>query len=110
MPRLTPAVWRSLDILELFLTEDATLSAPEITLRTGLPRTTVHELLVTLTARHYLTRDEPTGHYRLGLRLFQLGNAYGERLDLVKVATEVAERICAECNETVHVAVREGSS
>jgi DNA-binding IclR family transcriptional regulator len=108
--RLTPAVLRGLDVLELFLAEDAALSAPQITQRTGLPRTTVHELLVTLTERRYLARDELSGHYRLGLRLFQLGNAYGERFDLVKVATEVAERICAECNETVHVAVREGSS
>jgi DNA-binding IclR family transcriptional regulator len=108
--RQTPALLRGLDILELFLTENATLSAPDITLRTGLPRTTVHELLVTLTARHYLTRDEPTGHYRLGLRLFQLGNAYGERLDLAGASTEVARGICAECNETVHVAVRDGAN
>ena len=110
MARQTPALLRGLDILELFLTEDATLSAPEITQRTGLPRTTVHELLVTLAARHYLTRDEPTGHYRLGLRLFQLGNAYGERLDLAGASTEVARGICAECNETVHVAVRDGAN
>jgi len=108
MPRLTPAVWRSLDILELFLAEDSALSAPEITERTGLPRTTVHELLVTLTARHYLARDEVSGRYRLGLRLFQLGNAYGERIDLVQAATEVARRVSVECNETVHVGVRDG--
>jgi DNA-binding IclR family transcriptional regulator len=108
MPRLTPAVWRSLDILELFLAEDSALSAPEITDRTGLPRTTVHELLVTLTARHYLTRDEVSGRYRLGLRLFQLGNAYGERIDLVQASAEVARRVSAECNETVHVGVRDG--
>ena len=108
MARLTPAVLRSLDILELFLAEDATLSAPEITQHTGLPRTTVHELLVTLTARHYLVRDEVSGRYRLGLRVFQLGNAYGERFDLVQAATEVARRVSAQCNETVHAAVRDG--
>jgi IclR family transcriptional regulator, KDG regulon repressor len=49
--RLTPAVLRDLDVLELFLAEYAVLSAPQITQRTGLPRTTVHELLVTLTER-----------------------------------------------------------
>jgi IclR family transcriptional regulator, KDG regulon repressor len=106
--RLTPALARGLDILELFLAEDTPLSAPEITQRTGLPRTTVHELLGTLVARHYLARDESTGRYRLGLRLFQLGNTYAERFDLVAAATQVARRVCAECNETVHVAVRDG--
>jgi DNA-binding IclR family transcriptional regulator len=108
VPRLTPALARGLDIVELFLTEDRPLSAPEIARRTGLPRTTVHELLGTLVARSYLVRDELGGHYRLGLRLFQLGNAYAERFDLVTAATGVARRVCAECNETVHVAVREG--
>jgi IclR family KDG regulon transcriptional repressor len=110
MPRLTPAVLRSLDILELFLAGDEELSAPDITRRTGLPRTTVHELLVTLTARNYLSRDELTGRYRLGLRLFQLGNSYGERLDLARAATAVARRVSAECNETVHVAIRDGAN
>lgn len=108
MARLTPALARGLDILELFLTEDSPLSAPQIIQRTGLPRTTVHELLSTLVTRHYLVRDELSGRFRLGLRLFQLGNAYAERFDLVSAATAVARRVCAECNETVHVAVRDG--
>ena len=50
MPRVVPAVIRTLDILELFL-DQPRLSAREITERLGLPRTTVHELLVTLVAR-----------------------------------------------------------
>lgn len=110
MARLTPALLRGLDILELFLAEDGALSAPQITQRTGLPRTTVHELLVTLSARQYLARDELTGHYRLGLRTFQLGNAYGERFDLAKASTEVARRVSAQCDETVHVAVRDAAN
>jgi len=109
MARLTPAVLRSLDILELFLGPDATLSAPEVAQRTGLPRTTVHELLVTLNERDYLDRDADTGRYRPGLRLFQLGNTYAERYDLVRGSTEVARRVSAACNETVHVGVRDAS-
>src|SRR4051812_20531454 len=38
MGRLVPAVTRALDILELFLEGDGTMSAPEITRRLGLPR------------------------------------------------------------------------
>ncbi|WP_425264415.1 helix-turn-helix domain-containing protein, partial [Streptomyces atriruber] len=67
MGRLVPAVTRSLDILELFLEGDGTFSAPEVTRRLQLPRTTVHELLTTLAARSYLVQipDQP-GRYRLG--------------------------------------------
>ena len=76
MPRVVPAVIRALDILELFL-DRPLLSAREIGERLGLPRTTVHELLVTLVARSYLISEpgQPV-RYRLGMPLFQLGASF----------------------------------
>ncbi|MFL6142946.1 MAG: IclR family transcriptional regulator [Labedaea sp.] len=109
MGRAVPAVARALDILELFLeTPDA--SAPEITERLGLPRTTVHELVTTLAARSYLmpVPGAPT-RYRLGLRLFLLGSSFAERLDLTGEAQVMARETAAACDETVHVALLEGT-
>ncbi|MFD0370414.1 IclR family transcriptional regulator [Streptomyces sp. NPDC059071] len=108
MGRLVPAVTRAFDILELFLHSDDTLSAPEITRRLGLPRTTTHELLTTLAARHYLTSvpGQP-GRYRLGVRTHQLGSRYAEQLDLAAEGRQVAHEIAQTCDETVHVAVLE---
>lgn len=108
MPRLTPAVVRSLDILELFLTVRHGLTAPEVVQRTGLPRTTVHEILTTLAARKYLRRDDATATYHLGLSVFRLGNAFAERLDLHAVGLEVARSVTERCDETVHVAILDG--
>ncbi|MFC4493138.1 IclR family transcriptional regulator [Streptomyces ovatisporus] len=109
MGRLVPAVTRALDILELFLETDGTLSAPDITRRLQLPRTTVHELVTTLTARNYLVQpaDQP-GRYRLGVRGYQLGSRYAEQLDLAAEGRQVARSIAETCDETVHVAVLEG--
>ncbi|GAA4624691.1 IclR family transcriptional regulator [Actinoallomurus vinaceus] len=109
MGRAVPAVTRALDILELFL-ERPTLSAPEITERLGLPRTTVHELVTTLADRAYLipVSGQPT-RYRLGMRLFQLGSVFADQLDLAHEAREGAQRVAAECDETVHVAVLDGT-
>lgn len=109
MGRTVPAVNRALDILELFL-ERPNLSAPEITERLGLPRTTVHELLTTLTERAYLipTPGQPT-RYRLGMRLFQLGSVFADQLDLAHEAREIAQKVAANCDETVHVAVLDGA-
>ncbi|WP_369216569.1 IclR family transcriptional regulator [Streptomyces flavofungini] len=108
MGRLVPAVTRSLDILELFLEGDGTLSAPEVTRRLQLPRTTVHELLTTLAARSYLVQipDQP-GRYRLGVRTYQLGSRYAEQLDLAAEGQQVAREVAETCDETVHVAVLE---
>lgn len=106
--RLTPAVVRSLDVLELFLEARHGLTAPEVMQRTGLPRTTVHELLTTLAQRKYLRRDDRTATYHLGLSVFRLGNAFAERLDLHSVGLMVAQSVAEECDETVHVGILEG--
>jgi DNA-binding IclR family transcriptional regulator len=109
MGRAVPAVVRALDILELFL-DGGTLSAPEITARLALPRTTVHELVHTLVDRAYLAPapDRPN-HYRLGMRVFQLGGIFADQLDLAREGRVVAAEVAATCDETVHVAVLEGT-
>jgi IclR family KDG regulon transcriptional repressor len=109
MPRVVPAVIRTLDILELFL-DRPRLSARDITERLGLPRTTVHELLVTLVARSYLISvpGQPV-QFRLGMPVFQLGAAFAGQLDLVREANDVAQEVAAACNEAVHVAVLNGT-
>ncbi|MEV4431056.1 IclR family transcriptional regulator [Streptomyces sp. R-07] len=108
MGRLVPAVTRAFDILELFLQGDGTLSAPEITRRLQLPRTTTHELVTTLTARNYLVPvPEQPGRYRLGVRTYQLGSRYAEQLDLAAEGHQVAREVADTCGETVHVAVLE---
>lgn len=108
MGRLVPAVTRALDVLELFLDGDGTLSAPEVTRRLQLPRTTVHELLTTLAARSYLvTAPDQPGRYRLGVRTYQLGSRYAEQLDLAAEGRQVAQQVAETCGETVHVAILE---
>ncbi|PXY31458.1 IclR family transcriptional regulator [Prauserella muralis] len=109
MARLVPAVLRAADILELFLGDEATLSAGEIAERLGLPRSTTHELLTTLVERQYLVRrsgEETT--FRLGPRLLELGSRYQQRLEFAAEADAVARQVAAECRETVHVAVLDG--
>ncbi|MFE7568170.1 IclR family transcriptional regulator [Streptomyces sp. NPDC057539] len=110
MGRLVPAVTRALDILELFLDGDGTLSAPDVIRKLQLPRTTVHELLTTLAARSYLAAvpGQP-GRYRLGVRSYQLGSRYAEQLDLAAEGGHVAREIAETCDETVHVAILEGT-
>lgn len=109
MGRPVPALMRALDILELFL-DGESHTVPEITRMLGLPRTTAHELVTTLATRRYLVAqaDHP-GHYRLGSPLFQLGAVFTEQLDLAREGRFVSERIAAECGETVHVAVLDGT-
>jgi IclR family KDG regulon transcriptional repressor len=106
--RAVPAVARALDILELFLGRP-TLTAAEIAAGTGLPRSTVHELVGTLIERGYVAADtgSPT-RFRLGPQVMLLGSRFADRLDLAREAQYVAESVAAECDETVQVAVLDG--
>lgn len=112
MPRRVPAVERALDILELFLRspQPQSLSVPEVARALDLPRSTAHELVATLVARRYLRPIEGNPHrYALDVRVFELGNAYAAGLDLAREGQIVARRVAAQCDETVHIAVLEGT-
>lgn len=108
MPRLTPAVLRGLDILELFLQRHEGMTKAEIVTATGIPRSSVHELLATLVDRDYLRLDRATGRYQLGVKVFRLGNSFGDQLDLRAVADRAARELSATIDETVNVGVLDG--
>jgi DNA-binding IclR family transcriptional regulator len=107
MPRLTPAVLRSLDILELFLDHER-LTGADVGRLTGLPRASIHELLATLAERGYLDR-RADGSYALGVSAFVLGQAYQDRLDLRQAGRLVGRRVAERCQETVNIGVLDGS-
>jgi IclR family transcriptional regulator, KDG regulon repressor len=110
MGSMVPALSRGLDILELFLDTGRELGAPDVVARLGLPRTTAYELMQTLAARGYL---EPVagsrGTFRLGLRTFELGTAYGESIDLIREARKAVVQISEQTGETSHAAVLSGT-
>lgn len=107
MPRLTPALLRGLDILELVGDHDDPLTFADIVARSELPRASVHELVHTLTERGYLEKVG-TG-YRLGVRLFRLGMLYGDRVELVEIAQRIAHEVAAATTETVSVGQLHGA-
>jgi IclR family KDG regulon transcriptional repressor len=106
-----PALARALDVLELFLSGSKPLSIAEIVEALGVPRSTAHDIVNTLADRHFLQAvDGVPRRFRPGMRLLQLGNAYIDDVDLAKLGREVAALASAECDETVHVAILEGTS
>lgn len=105
MGRVVPALARGLDVLELFLDRQV-LSPPDVVRALGLPRSTVHELIGTLTARGWLVAVEgDSSHYRLGVRAFDLGSAYLGSLDLTDSLRAVAAKLAADTGETVQAGV-----
>ena len=110
MTRTRASVRRALEVLELFLDGTRSLSVPEIVARLGLPRTTAHELVRTLLASAYLTQVEGQPYrFTLGIRVFELGSAYAVQLDLAAEGQRVALKLSQACDETVQMAIRDGT-
>jgi IclR family transcriptional regulator, KDG regulon repressor len=107
---VVPALRRGLEILEAVGGSEHPPSAADLAAALDLPRTSVHELLRTLVSSGYL--EELPGaprHYRLGIKPFELGNVYAAGLDLAREGRRAAQRVAEQCQETVHVAIRDGT-
>lgn len=105
MAPLVESADRVLRLLECFAPHERDVSLGEIAERVGLPKSSVHRLLVTLIAHNFVERDEGTRRYRLGIRLFELGSAAIHERGLHNAAHPVLEGLAASTGETCHLAV-----
>lgn len=78
----------SLDVLELLAAEPDRLSLSAIALRLGLSKAAVHGILSNLVSRGYAQKSDDSNRYSLGRRIWELGIAAGERIELRKLAEE----------------------
>jgi IclR family transcriptional regulator, KDG regulon repressor len=88
-----------------FLSRDELLGPSELGRRLGLGKSTVHRLLTTLTAEGLLEQDPRTGGYRLGIVMFELGEAVRVHMDLHAAAGPVLGMLREETRETAQVGV-----
>jgi DNA-binding IclR family transcriptional regulator len=100
-------VRNALHLLQQFTYDDPVLGVSELARRLGLGKSTVHRLLTTMAGEGFVQRT-PDGRYRLGLRLYELGQLVVNSLGLREVAHPILENLRNETRETVHLAVLEG--
>ena len=101
-------VHNALRLLQQFSYAEPVLGVSELARRMGLAKSTVHRLLTTLLDEGFVQKT-PDDRYRLGLRLYDLGQLVVNSLELREVAHPVLERLRNETGETVHLAVLEGA-
>ncbi len=99
---------RALDIIETLARERSGLSFTELARLQGIPRSSLHALLAVLTERGFVEFDASKRVYALGLRTWEMGQAYLAHRDLVEKALPMMERVVAAINETVQLAVLDG--
>eukprot|EP01037_Dinobryon_pediforme_P012515 gene12515-12603_t len=101
------AVERALTVLAAFQRGDAALSLAELTKRTGLVKSTIMRLAVSLQKYRLLARL-PDGSYRLDAETLRLGTAYQQAFSLSDHVMPALEQLAAKTGETASFYVRHG--
>lgn len=96
---------RSVAIIECFSKSRRELKLSEIANMVGLNKSTVHGILNTLKYHGFISQDETTQKYRLGIRFIEYGDIVVDSMDVRNVAYPLINCICERIDETVHIAM-----
>lgn len=99
-------VGRALEILEVVAGRP--MRASEIAERMGLKWTTAHRSLTYLYEQRYLRRDEESGMYRIGPRLYYLGHAYLHNHPLLDAGSTALRALAHETRASAQINERIG--
>src|SRR3954469_9986455 len=102
-----PALERAFGILDLVATSSAGLTLPDLAAALNLPKSSVHSLLITLERHQYLHRNDTTGRYLFGSKLFSLANMSLSGFQVRELAAPHMRGLMERTGLTVHLAVLE---
>lgn len=105
--RTAPALDKSIDILELLTYSRIGLTLSELVEAARFPKSSVHYLLVTLERRGYVERNERTGRYMPGRKLFLMANSALAGIGLSHLAKPHLSALRMRTGLTVHMAILE---
>jgi len=107
---LTLSVQKALRLLSAFSPERPELNLVDLAHLTGQSVSTTHRLLATLETEGFLERSPGTAHYRLAMKMFELGSIVLHRMELNLVGTPVLARLATTTEETTYLSVLSANS
>ncbi len=99
------AVSNAIDILELLGNCDHELSISEIVSTLELTKSNVNKLLANLEKFGYVEHNKYTGNFRLGVKTFQISQAYINKLNLIDISNQVLNDLKNKLNESTYIGV-----
>lgn len=98
---------RAFQLLDILAAHREPVSLKLIAEQSGLHPSTAHRILNDLGVGRYVDRPEP-GHYRLGMRLLELGNLVKARLDVRDAALAPMRELHNATRQPVNLSMRQG--
>lgn len=95
---------KALDIIEI-LSQESGLGITELSKRLDMGKSTIHRVLDTLMAYGYVDKMTKNATYRLGWKLYEIGNVIPQQRNLNNLDYEELQNLCNRSGETVNVGV-----
>lgn len=105
MKELKNSVQKTFALLDYFTSQKPEWGVTELANEVGSNKSTVFRFLSQMQSIGILDKDNNTERYRLGLKLFELGNRVQLRTALVEKTHPELVAVAKEIRETVHIAV-----
>lgn len=99
---------RGLEMLELLSENPGGLELHQIAKAMQMPKSSALNLLHTLLSYKYVRKIENSLRYQLGLKLFEVGSAAVNHVDITSVIRQYMADIYRSCNETMHCGILSG--
>lgn len=99
---------KAIDILCLFESEHLELSAQEIAEKLSIPLSTTYKYLQVLKQKQFLSKNEQTNQFYLGLMILKLGLFAAKKTSVMKIATPYLKLLANRSQETAVLTVVDG--
>lgn len=99
------SVSRALKILEAFSPEQPELSLNDFSITTGFYKSTILRQIETLLKEGFLAKDDESGRYRLGAKVYLLGQIFVQSSNLLKSANPILKEMVEKLQETTGIFV-----
>jgi len=102
---LNKSLLRAISVMKGFTPDESYLSTADIARKIGIPWTTAHRILSTLTSGELLEQDAKTSKYKIGRLFYILGSLYLATIDIVQVGELVVKALNDIADEAVSTSI-----
>jgi len=95
------SVKRAIQILNSLTLQNKELGITELSKKLNLHKSTVHRILVTLEDENMVAKNQISQKYRLGMKLFELGNIAKEQIEIKNIAFPIMEELAKKTEESI---------
>ncbi len=102
------SVDRAIDMLDCFTAEHPEFGVTELATRLSVHKSIASRMAATLRARRFLEMNPASRRYRIGRRVFELGQLFNQRSELADIAAPHLRALARSVGHASHIGVLDG--